>query len=110
MDKMLKPDDAMEPTINPQDGTQRGRHSTSSRHLGSKDEMRWLMILGWILLGMTLLLAVGLSFGEAPGHRARIKDVATIEGIRDNQLVGYGLVVGPRGTGTARKRSFPPRP
>jgi hypothetical protein len=107
MDKMLKPDDAMEPTINPQDGTQRSRHSTSSRHLGSKDEMRWLMILGWILLGMTLLLAVGLSFGEAPGHRARIKDVATIEGIRDNQLVGYGLVVGLRGTGDSSQTIFP---
>src|SRR5437588_1096656 len=30
---------------------------------------------------------------------ARIKDVTTVEGIRDNQLVGYGLVVGLNGTG-----------
>ena len=30
---------------------------------------------------------------------ARVKDVATIEGIRDNQLVGYGLVVGLQGHG-----------
>nr|WP_034474646.1 flagellar basal body P-ring protein FlgI [Aestuariibacter salexigens] len=29
----------------------------------------------------------------------RIKDVATIQGVRDNQLVGYGLVVGLPGTG-----------
>ena len=39
------------------------------------------------------------SSAEVPGHLARVKDVATIEGIRDNQLVGYGLVVGLRGSG-----------
>ena len=32
----------------------------------------------------------------------RIKDVATIEGIRENQLIGYGIVVGLRGTGDTR--------
>ena len=30
---------------------------------------------------------------------ARVKDVATVEGVRSNQLVGYGLVVGLPGTG-----------
>ncbi|WP_244283616.1 flagellar basal body P-ring protein FlgI [Pseudovibrio sp. Tun.PSC04-5.I4] len=35
-----------------------------------------------------------------PGHAAsRIKDIADFEGIRDNQLIGYGLVVGLQGTG-----------
>jgi flagellar P-ring protein precursor FlgI len=38
---------------------------------------------------------------------ARVKDVATIEGIRDNQLVGYGLVVGLRGTGDSSQTVFP---
>jgi flagellar P-ring protein precursor FlgI len=37
---------------------------------------------------------------------ARVKDVATIEGIRDNQLVGYGLVVGLRGTGDSLQTVF----
>lgn len=32
-------------------------------------------------------------------HAERIKDLATIQGIRNNQLVGYGLVVGLDGTG-----------
>lgn len=32
-------------------------------------------------------------------HPARIKDIATLAGVRDNQLVGYGLVVGLEGTG-----------
>ncbi len=42
-----------------------------------------------------------------PGQRSRIKDVATIEGIRDNQLVGYGLVVGLKGTGDSSQTVFP---
>jgi flagellar P-ring protein FlgI len=44
---------------------------------------------------------------EVPGHPARVKDVATIEGIRDNQLVGYGLVVGLRGSGDSSQTVFP---
>jgi len=36
---------------------------------------------------------------------ARIKDLATIEGVRDNQLLGYGLVVGLNGTGDDIKKS-----
>ncbi|MDR1910467.1 MAG: flagellar basal body P-ring protein FlgI, partial [Holosporales bacterium] len=35
----------------------------------------------------------------------RIKDVATFEGVRDNQLVGYGLVVGLQGTGDDSSKS-----
>ena len=41
------------------------------------------------------------------GPLARVKDVASIEGIRDNQLVGYGLVVGLRGTGDSSQTVFP---
>jgi flagellar P-ring protein precursor FlgI len=45
--------------------------------------------------------------GETRPQLARIKDVASIEGIRDNQLVGYGLVVGLRGTGDSSQTVFP---
>ncbi len=38
---------------------------------------------------------------------ARVKDIATVEGIRDNQLVGYGIVVGLRGTGDSSQTVFP---
>jgi flagellar P-ring protein FlgI len=41
------------------------------------------------------------------GHMVRVKDVAAIEGIRDNQLVGYGLVVGLHGTGDSQQTIFP---
>jgi flagellar P-ring protein precursor FlgI len=44
---------------------------------------------------------------QSSPQRARVKDVATIEGIRDNQLVGYGLVVGLRGTGDSSQTVFP---
>ncbi len=41
------------------------------------------------------------------GQMVRVKDVAAIEGIRDNQLVGYGLVVGLHGTGDSQQTIFP---
>lgn len=42
----------------------------------------------------------------APGD-VRIKDIAAVEGVRENQLVGYGLVVGLQGTGdTLRNAAF----
>ena len=49
----------------------------------------------------------GLPEARRRGQLARVKDVATIEGIRDNQLVGYGLVVGLRGTGDSSQTVFP---
>ena len=47
------------------------------------------------------LLAVLLTAFAAPnaGATSRIKDLANIEGVRQNQLIGYGLVVGLNGTG-----------
>jgi flagellar P-ring protein precursor FlgI len=45
--------------------------------------------------------------GNAAAHRVRIKDVATIEGVRDNQLIGYGIVVGLSGTGDSQQTVFP---
>ncbi len=44
---------------------------------------------------------------DTDAQLARVKDVASIEGIRDNQLVGYGLVVGLRGTGDSSQTVFP---
>src|SRR6202158_6341930 len=44
------------------------------------------------------LLALALSVISA-GATSRIKDLANIEGVRQNQLIGYGLVVGLNGTG-----------
>ncbi len=44
---------------------------------------------------------------QAPSRLARVKDVAAVEGVRDNQLVGYGIVVGLHGTGDSSQTVFP---
>jgi flagellar P-ring protein precursor FlgI len=44
----------------------------------------------------SLALLAGLC---SPAHALRVKDVASVAGVRSNQLVGYGLVVGLPGTG-----------
>ena len=36
---------------------------------------------------------------QSANHKVLIRDVASVEGIRDNSLIGYGLVVGLKGTG-----------
>ncbi|HEX2815371.1 MAG TPA: flagellar basal body P-ring protein FlgI, partial [Phenylobacterium sp.] len=47
-----------------------------------------------------LLLAASLALGSSPAAaKSRIKDIVEFEGVRDNQLIGYGLVVGLNGTG-----------
>ena len=48
---------------------------------------------------LRLLLAICLCPAGLPAHAERIKDLATIAGVRDNQLIGYGLVVGLDGSG-----------
>jgi flagellar P-ring protein FlgI len=45
------------------------------------------------------LLAALLTFAGFSAHAERVKDLATVAGVRTNQLVGYGLVVGLDGTG-----------
>jgi flagellar P-ring protein FlgI len=46
-----------------------------------------------------LLLACTLMAFQASAATTRIKDIVDFEGVRDNQLIGYGLVVGLNGTG-----------
>lgn len=40
------------------------------------------------------------------GLNVRIKDIATFEGVRENQLIGYGVVVGLEGTGDTTQNKF----
>ena len=67
---------------------------------------------GWafrwrLAVAAACLLAAAMAHPEEAQRKLRVKDVATIEGIRDNQLVGYGLVVGLRGTGDSSQTVFP---
>lgn len=43
---------------------------------------------------------------ESNGIEVRIKDIARFRGVRGNQLVGYGLVIGLEGTGDTKKTPF----
>lgn len=54
------------------------------------------------------LAAVLLLLNLAPSAWAavRVKEIASLEGVRDNQLIGYGLVVGLNGTGDKRQTFF----
>ena len=74
---------------------------------------------GWIArphrkllqLSFCLVLMLGSNLpaldSVAAQRLARVKDIASIEGIRDNQLVGYGIVVGLQGTGDSQQTTFP---
>src|SRR5258708_37405588 len=58
--------------------------------------------------GMHWLLTLTLMIdpGPKPGVTTRIKELASVEGVRDNQLIGYGIVVGLAGTGDRRQTVF----
>ncbi|KIH77547.1 flagellar P-ring protein precursor FlgI [Geoalkalibacter ferrihydriticus] len=62
--------------------------------------MKRFSYVAYILLVLCLCLAPSLS------QATRIKDIARLEGVRDNQLVGYGLVVGLNGTGDSQSTQF----
>jgi flagellar P-ring protein precursor FlgI len=61
------------------------------------------MTKAWVLLGLAGLF---LTTPATSGAGTRLKDVASIEGVRDNQLLGYGVVVGLNGTGDKRTTVF----
>jgi flagellar P-ring protein precursor FlgI len=60
---------------------------------------RWLAVI-WPALALVLVAAA------VPAGAARIKDIASLKGVRTNQLVGYGLVVGLDGTGDGKSSLF----
>jgi flagellar P-ring protein precursor FlgI len=49
-------------------------------------------------VGALLLAALAMTHA-APAHADRIKDIGNFQGVRPNQLIGYGIVVGLAGTG-----------
>jgi len=60
-----------------------------------------------MVLGLALIAAMFISgfATTAQAKTTRIKDIVDFEGVRDNQLVGYGLVVGLNGTGDSLNNS-----
>jgi flagellar P-ring protein FlgI len=68
----------------------------------------YLFGAGCALLSLiaTSLVPVRATAAEGTDHKVLIRDVASVEGIRDNSLIGYGLVVGLRGTGDKQQTYF----
>jgi flagellar P-ring protein precursor FlgI len=61
--------------------------------------MAILMMARWSTAMRRLVIFLGLALLSASAGAERIKDIAHVAGVRENQLVGYGLVVGLDGTG-----------
>lgn len=57
----------------------------------------------WFFLGLFIMVSVGSR--EANAKATRIKDIVNFESVRENQLIGYGLVVGLNGTGDSLNNS-----
>lgn len=62
--------------------------------------MRRLVAFGLIIVLLAACSASAWAYGP------RIKDVAKLQGVRSNQLTGYGLVVGLAGTGDSNKVTY----
>lgn len=58
---------------------------------------------GWLAAGV---LCFALGAAAPAGAAVRIKDMARVDGVRQNQLIGYGLVVGLNGTGDGASAKF----
>ncbi|HOJ60224.1 MAG TPA: flagellar basal body P-ring protein FlgI [bacterium] len=61
---------------------------------------RWTGV--W-MTGVGLLILTGSSIAPAQPVISRVKDIAQLDGIQDNPLIGYGLVGGLAGTGDGRR-------
>ncbi|MCP8937322.1 flagellar basal body P-ring protein FlgI [Alsobacter sp. SYSU M60028] len=57
------------------------------------------------LAAIVLAMSAALVAASAASAMSRIKDLAAVEGVRQNQLIGYGLVVGLNGTGDTLNNS-----
>ncbi len=57
-------------------------------------------------VAVVVALAGGAAAADREAHKVLIRDVASVEGIRNNSLVGFGLVVGLKGTGDKQQTYF----
>jgi flagellar P-ring protein precursor FlgI len=76
----------------------------NSRKLRPAWQNRWLQRLA--LPAVVWLLAALSAFASDADHKVMIRDVTQIQGVRDNQLVGYGLAIGLKNTGDSQQTFF----
>jgi flagellar P-ring protein precursor FlgI len=75
-----------------------------AREPGFRREPRWPQRL--LLLAVMLLVSARGLMGSDADRRVLIRDVTQIQGVRENQLVGYGLVIGLKNTGDTQQTFF----
>jgi flagellar P-ring protein precursor FlgI len=67
----------------------------------------WLRSLAWILILSSLASVFApVAAADNPNRRVLVRDITSVEGVRDNMLVGYGLVVGLNRTGDSQQTYF----
>jgi flagellar P-ring protein precursor FlgI len=77
-----------------------------SKSRATKDVFVYRACMSMLFLALNVAAFASDTPVAAP-REARVKDISSIEGIRDNQLVGYGIVVGLLGTGDSQQTTFP---
>ncbi|MGD0426546.1 MAG: flagellar basal body P-ring protein FlgI [Candidatus Acidiferrales bacterium] len=63
----------------------------------------------FVALLVFTLLGAATTCADEPKHairQVRLRDISTVEGVRDNMLIGYGLVVGLKKTGDSQQTQF----
>lgn len=65
------------------------------------------MVINHLVLAAAQAMLAHAAEPAPPPATTRLKELVSIEGVRDNQLIGYGLVVGLNGTGDKRQTVFP---
>jgi flagellar P-ring protein precursor FlgI len=73
---------------------QYARHAAESRRVAIRAAAS-----RWHAFGASVLVCLLGLFAAAPAHADKIRDLVQVAGVRSNQLIGYGLVVGLDGSG-----------
>jgi flagellar P-ring protein FlgI len=66
-------------------------------------------IAALLIVASVFFATTAISFADATKavvRQVRLRDISTVEGVRDNMLVGYGLVVGLKRTGDSQQTQF----
>src|ERR1700678_2019751 len=67
--------------------------------------LRTTMIYAVLAAALLTLLAPS-AYAGTSNRQVLVRDITSVQGVRDNMLVGYGLVVGLRGTGDRQQTIF----
>src|SRR5690242_5878103 len=57
-------------------------------------------------LSLLMASSVAVALAEDSVHSALLRDIASVEGVRENPILGYGIVVGLKGTGDRQQTVF----